>query len=150
MAGGIRRSCANFHDQFLVEYPFQVPLQTAAVDGRAERLEILDGQLAVLNEVAQRLGLAVVQAVLLDQHVAADDLLAAFAHFDHLGFQAGDEVIEPAGHVHAVFAHALDRPVEGRPVAVVVFADGKQPFKVVPGFVKAEGGEQARGAGIIS
>jgi hypothetical protein len=64
MAGGIRRSCANFHDQFLVEHLPQVPLQTAAVDGRAERLEILDGQLAVLNEVAQRLGLALMPATL--------------------------------------------------------------------------------------
>jgi hypothetical protein len=58
------RSCANFHDQFLVEHPLQVPLQAAAVDGRAEPLEILDGQLAVLNEVAQRLGLALMPATL--------------------------------------------------------------------------------------
>lgn len=64
MAGGIRRSCANFHDQFFVEHPLQAPMQTAAVDGRAERLEILDGQLAVLNEVAQRLGLALMPATL--------------------------------------------------------------------------------------
>ena len=129
MAGGIRRSCANFHDQFLVEHPLQVPLQAAAVDGRAEGFKILDGQPAVLEKMAQRLALAFVHAVLFHQHVAADDLLAAFAHLDHLGFQADDEVIEPAGHVHSAFAHALDRPVEGRPVAVVVFADGEQPFK---------------------
>ena len=32
------------------------------------------------EEVAQRLALALVQAVLLHQHVAADDLFAAFAH----------------------------------------------------------------------
>ena len=36
MAGGISRSCTNFHDQILVEHPLQIPLQAAAVDCRAE------------------------------------------------------------------------------------------------------------------
>jgi hypothetical protein len=102
MAGGVGRSRSDFNDQVLVQHPLQVPLQAAAVDGRAECIEILDGQLAVLNEVAECLSLALIQGVPFHQHVAADDLLAAFAQLDHLGFQAGDEVIEPAGQVHAL------------------------------------------------
>ncbi len=74
MAGRVGRSRANFNDHILVKHPLQIPLQAAAVDGRAERFEILDSQLAMLEEVAQRLALALVQAVLLHQHVAADDL----------------------------------------------------------------------------
>ena len=64
MAGGIGRARADFGDQVLVQHPLEVPLQASAVDARAEGLEILDGEPAVLQEVAQGLGLALVQAVL--------------------------------------------------------------------------------------
>ena len=149
MAGGVGRSRADFNDQVFIEHPLQVPLQAAAVDGRAERLEILNGQLTVLEEIAQCLALSLVQPVLLYQHIPADNLLAALAHLDHLGFQAGNEVVEPTCHVHAVVAHALDRLVEGLPVGyVVVFTDGEQSLEIVPGLVKAEGGEKARGTAV--
>jgi hypothetical protein len=56
--------CPLGGDQVLVQHPLQFRLQTTAVDGRAESFEILDGQLAVLDEVTQRLGLTLVQAML--------------------------------------------------------------------------------------
>ncbi len=43
MTGWVGRSRADFNDQVLIEHPLQVSLQAAAVDGRAGRLEILDG-----------------------------------------------------------------------------------------------------------
>ena len=46
-----------YGDQIPVQYRLQVPLQVAAVDGRAERLEILAGPPAVLVETTQRLPL---------------------------------------------------------------------------------------------
>lgn len=80
MAGRVGRSRANFNEQILVQHPFQVPLQAATIDGRAERLEIPNGQPAVLEKIAQRFALALVQTVLFHQRVAADGLLAHLAH----------------------------------------------------------------------
>jgi len=136
------------NDQILIQHPLQISLEAAAVYVRAQGFEILDTHCFVLEEVPKRLRLSLVEAVLLDEDVATDDLLASVAHLGHLGLKSGDEILEPTGHVHPVFTHALDRPVEGRSVAVVVFADSEQPLEVVPGFVKAEGGEETRGAAV--
>ena len=64
MAGRVGRSRGNFNEQILVQQPFQVPLQIASVDGRTESLEIPNGQPAILEKIAQRFALALVQAVL--------------------------------------------------------------------------------------
>ena len=55
----------NFHDHSPVEHSLEVTLEAAAVDFRAERLKILDGQLAVPADMPQNLGLPHVEAGLL-------------------------------------------------------------------------------------
>ena len=142
MSRWVGRTCANFGNNPFFNHSLQIPLQAATIHGGTEHLEVLDRQSAVLDEMAECLGLPLVQSVLLHKHIPADDLLAALAHLDHLGFQAADEVIEPTGHIHAVISHALDRLVKCRPVAIVVFADGEQPLEVVSSLVETEGGEQ--------
>jgi hypothetical protein len=54
-----------------------------------------------------------------------DNLVTTLLDLYHLGFQTGDEVVEPAGHIHVVFTAALDFLVKGRSIVVVVFADGE-------------------------
>lgn len=39
--------------------------------------------------------LAFIQSMFLYQHIPADNLLTTFLDLDHLGFEAGDEVIKP-------------------------------------------------------
>ena len=50
MAGGVGRPRADFNEQVFIEHPLLVPLQAAAVVGRAQRLEILNGQPTFLVE----------------------------------------------------------------------------------------------------
>ena len=95
-----------------------------------------------------RLRLTLCQAVFPDEEIAANRALSTVADLDKLGGQALDEVLQPPCHVHAVGANALDRPIEGGPIAIVVLADGEQPLEVVPGPIEAERGEQSRRAAI--
>jgi len=94
--------------------------------------------------VHQGLGLAGGENVLVDEHVTSDHPFPSLPDLHQLGGQSGHEVLQPPGHVHVEFPDALDRPVEGGPVPVVVLADGEQALEVVARAVQAQGGEQTR------
>jgi len=96
--------CPFGANQLFVHHSLEVTLQAATVDLWAEHLKVLDGQLAVLDEKAKRFGLPLILPVLLYQNIPADDLFATPTDLYHLRFQTGNEIIETAGHVHAVFA----------------------------------------------
>ena len=100
--------CTLGANQLFVHHALQITLQASTVDFCAEPLEVLDGQLTVLYEKTERFSLSIIQPMLLYQHITADDLFATPADLYHLRFQTGSEIIEPAGHVHIVFAYVLD------------------------------------------
>jgi len=117
----------------------QLPLKRAPVDLRAERLELLDLDAPVFENVHQGLCLAGGEIVLVDEHVASDHPLPPLPDLHQLGSQSGHEVHQPPGHVHVALPDTLDRPIEGDPVPVVVLADGEQPLEVVTRAVQAQG-----------
>ena len=102
----------------------------------------------MLYEIAYRLALTLIKAMFLRQNIPADNLLTTLFDLDHLGFQAGNEVVEPASHIHSIFTHTLDRSIKGRTVAIIIFADGEQSLEVIPSLVEAECREQTRDAAI--
>ncbi|RZB30649.1 MAG: hypothetical protein SRB1_02929 [Desulfobacteraceae bacterium Eth-SRB1] len=52
--------------------------------------------------------LLIVKAVLLYQHIQADDLFATLLDLNHLGFETCNEVIKPNGQIHAIIPNALN------------------------------------------
>ena len=99
-------------DQAVVHHRLQVPLQRPAVDIGTQALEILDGQAAVLQDVSEGHGLAVRKAVFLDENIPADGSLPTVFDLGKLCAQTFNKILQPTGHIHAYFTHALDRPVE--------------------------------------
>ena len=93
----------------------------------------------MFDDVAQRDRLAVGQRVLLHQDVPADCPFSTCLHLVELGRQPCGEELKPARAIHVLFANSLDRPIEGGPIPVVVFADGKEALEVVSGLVQTEG-----------
>jgi len=124
-------------DQTSVHHGLHVPLQRPTIDLGTQLLEILDGQAAVLQDVAEGLGLAVRKSVRFDEHVPTNSLLAALPHLGKLGGQPLDEVFQPTGQVHSALADTLDGPVEGGPVPIVILANREQSFEIISGPVKA-------------
>ncbi len=122
----------------------QLPLKCAPVDLRAERLELLDVDAPVFEDVHQGLGLAGREIVLVDEHVASDHPFPPLPDLHQLGGQSGHEVLQPSGHVHVALPDSLDRPVEGGPGPVVVFADGEQALEVIARAVQTQCREQTR------
>jgi hypothetical protein len=72
-------------------------LQGSTGDIRAQPLETLDGQAAVLQDVSEGLDLTVRKPVLFDEHIPADGLLAALPDLGKLSGQSFVEVFNPAG-----------------------------------------------------
>lgn len=77
------------------------------------------------------------------------DLFSTLSHLGTLGAEAFNKILQPAGHVHAVFTDALDGPVEGRTVPVLEFTDREQPLEVVSGLMEAKGEEKAERPGVV-
>jgi hypothetical protein len=42
-------------------------------------------------------------------------------------------MLQPSGKVHSPLPDALDCPIIGRPIPVIVFADGEEALEVIPG-----------------
>ena len=102
----------------------------------------------MLDHVAQRDCLPVGQRVLPHQNVPADRPLSTRPYLVELGGQPCREELKPTREIHVLLADPLDRPVEGGPVLVVVFADAAVTLEVVPSLVQAQGREQARGPAV--
>lgn len=84
-------------EQSNVHHLFQVPLQRPPVDFWIQALEVLDGQAAVLKDVSEGFFLAILKAVLLDDHVPADGLFSSLFDLGKLRIQAIDKILQPAG-----------------------------------------------------
>ena len=54
-----------------------------------------------------------------------------------LGAQAFNKRLQPTGHIHVVFPDTLNCLVECGTISVIIFTDGKQPFEIVSGPVRA-------------
>lgn len=100
MAGWICWSRADLQNKQLIQQSFEVALQTASVHIGTDGFKVLNGELAGLQQESEGFSLALVQTVFLHQHVSADNLFTALFNFDHLGFESGDEIVEPAGHAY--------------------------------------------------
>lgn len=74
--------------------------------------------------------------------VAADGDLARFPHLRELRRKPFDEERQPACKVHTLLAHALQRPTEPAPVAVVELADGEEASEVISRSIEAKRREQ--------
>lgn len=58
-------------------------------------------------------------------------LFAALFDLNHLEIQAGGEVVEPAGHIHVISPHTLDRPIKGRQIAVIKNKKAEESFEII-------------------
>src|SRR5438445_10318153 len=86
--------------------------------------------------------------MLAHEYVAPDGDRPARLDLLQLGGQPADEVLQPAGEVHLLLPHALDRPVEGAAVSVVELAQREETLEVVAGAIEAKRREQARSAAV--
>ena len=131
--------CAFTGNQSLIQHSLEVTSQTTSIHIRADTFEVLNGEFAILKHVPKSFALPFIQDVFLHQYIPANNLFTTLLDLYHLGFEAGYEVVEPAGHVHAVFTDALDLIVKGWSITVIVFADGEKPLEVITGPVEEEG-----------
>ena len=95
------------------------------------------------HDEAEDRGLAGGETLFSGDDVRADGDLASGLGLGKLGFQAIDEVGQPASEVHFLLPDALERPIEGSAVAVVVLAQSAETLEVVARPVEAKSGEQA-------
>ncbi len=59
-------------------------------------------------------------------------MFSSFLDFLQLGFQTCNKVLKQTGQIQIGFTHTLNRPVEGRPVAVIVLAGGSIRYSRYP------------------
>ena len=71
------------------------------------------------------------KAVLLDQNITLNRQFPTLFHLGQLGDSALDKVLHPPSQVHVAFADALNRPIEGASVSVVILADRKQTLEII-------------------
>lgn len=100
------------NNKMSVEQHFDIPLQRPAVDTWTKRLEDLNVQFALLQQIVQRHFLPFIQPMLQHQHIGLNSLPATFLDFFQLRRQSRNKIVQPAGRVHAMLAHTLYRHVD--------------------------------------
>lgn len=80
------------YDYTSIHHRFQVALQSPTVDLGAQVFKILYGQISVLLDVADGLGLTARKSMLFDEYVPSDGLFATVSDLGKLGCQTFDEV----------------------------------------------------------
>ena len=88
-------SCSN--NKVSVKQYFDIPLQRPAVDTWTKRLEDLNVQFTLLQQIVQRCFLSFIQPVLACQYIDLDSLPATLLDFFQLRCQSCDELVQPAG-----------------------------------------------------
>lgn len=84
--------------------------------------KIINTQLSFLQQCGRESPLALIQSVLVTDHVGEDYQLTAMPYLRHLNGEPVDEVLDPASEIHIGRAHALQRHVERGAVAIIELA----------------------------
>src|SRR5437667_454801 len=102
-----------------------------AVDVGEQTFEVTEGEPARREQLGQQGRLAAVQPIRAANNISPDGGGASRLDLLQLGGQPADEVLQPAGEVHLLLPHALDRPVEVAAVSIVELAQREEALEVV-------------------
>ena len=117
-------------------------MECAPLNSWAQMLELVDGNSAVLQHMTKGEHLSIRQVVSASEDILLNRQLSSPLNLGELGGKADGEEFDLTRHVHVRPPYALESPVEGHAVPVVVFADGEQPLEVVARPVETQGREE--------
>ena len=117
-------------------------MERTALNSWAQMLELANGNSAVLQHMTKGEYLSIRQVVSASEDILLNRQLSSPLNLCELSGKADGEEFDPTRHVHICLSYALESPVEGHAVPVVVFADGEQSLEVIARPVETQGREQ--------